>query len=479
MTHNAPVQPLVPLFPALAFVDIETTGGHGERDRVTEVAVITLDEDGTEQRWAQLVNPGVAIPAFIQSLTGINDAMVRDAPPFAAIAEDLLARLHGRVFVAHNARFDYGFLRAEFRRCGLDFAARVLCTVKLSRRLYPAQARHNLDAVVAAHGLHVTSRHRAMGDADVLHQFWNHLQREHEPEELLAVLRELTRTPALPPHLDMALIERIPERPGVYVFLDEQRQPLYVGKSKSLRTRVLAHFTAALRSTREMRLAMQVRDIEWTETAGELGALLLESAQVKARLPYLNIRLRRNGELWSWFLPEAAGDDAALQSPELVHGDEVPWGRAVGLYGVFRSRAKARSLLESLADQHRLCRAILGLEARVPGKACFGYQVRTCSGACVGAISAAQHNLTLRTALAAHQVQMWPFDGPVGIREGQVLHVVDHWRHLGSVHDGAELDDLLRTRQAAPAFDADVYALLQAALRRARPGQVVQLKSLR
>ena len=468
---------LAPPFPALAFVDIETTGGHAERDRVTEVAVITMDDDGEVHHWSQLVNPGVAIPAFIQSLTGINDAMVREAPTFAAVAEDVLARLHGRVFVAHNARFDYGFLRAEFRRCGLDFSARVLCTVKLSRRLYPAQARHNLDAVVAAHGLRVTSRHRAMGDADVLLQFWNHLLQQQEPEYLLGILRELTRTPALPPHLDMALIERIPESPGVYVFLDEKRQPLYVGKSKSLRARVLAHFTAALRSTREMRLAMQVRDIEWTETAGELGALLLESAQVKARLPYLNIRLRRSGELWSWHLPQ--GEGAALLTPELVHGDEVPWGRDAGLYGVFRSRAKARALLDDLAGQHRLCRAVLGLEALVAGKPCFGYQVRTCSGACIGVVSPAQHNLTLRTALAAHQVQVWPFAGPVGIREGGVMHVVDHWRHLGSARDAAELDDLLRARSVAPGFDADIYSLLQGALRRARAGQVVQLSSLR
>src|SRR4029453_12821956 len=87
--------------------------------------------------WSTLVDPGCAIPPIITSLTGITDQMVANAPTFADIAPLLLERLEGRLLVAHNARFDYGFLRAEFRRIGIRFRSRVLCTVRLSRALFP------------------------------------------------------------------------------------------------------------------------------------------------------------------------------------------------------------------------------------------------------------------------------------------------------------------------------------------------------
>jgi DNA polymerase-3 subunit epsilon len=101
---------------------------------------------------------------------------VADAPSFADVAEEVLERLEGRLFIAHNARFDYGFLKNEFKRAGHDFRATVLCTVKLSRKLFPQHARHNLDSLIERHGLSVSSRHRALGDAQLIHQFWQRLQ---------------------------------------------------------------------------------------------------------------------------------------------------------------------------------------------------------------------------------------------------------------------------------------------------------------
>jgi DNA polymerase-3 subunit epsilon len=196
LPDNAAVQTLFSPHPALAFVDIETTGGNAGRDRVTEIAVVSYANDQV-QRWQRLVNPGVRIPGFIRRLTGISDAMVQAQPGFAEIGVELLDQLRGKLFVAHNARFDYGFLQAEFNRMGVDFSARVLCTVKLSRRLYPQQSRHNLDSVVAAHGLRVDQRHRAMGDADALLQFWKHLEAVYPAETLTKHLKLLARP--LPP----------------------------------------------------------------------------------------------------------------------------------------------------------------------------------------------------------------------------------------------------------------------------------------
>src|SRR5215831_9530030 len=130
----------------MAFVDLETTGGAAFDDRITEVGIIEVDEDGVRE-WSSLVNPGVPIPPFIQLLTGISDAMVEQAPTFAQLADEISTRLADRTFVAHNARFDYGFLKNEFRRTGHDFNPPVLCTVRLSRKLFPDFEKHNLDAI--------------------------------------------------------------------------------------------------------------------------------------------------------------------------------------------------------------------------------------------------------------------------------------------------------------------------------------------
>ena len=154
-----------------AFVDVETTGASPVRERVTEIGVVTVETDGEAQRvseWSTLVNPGVPIPAEIQWLTGITNEMVRDAPPFADIAEQLYDRLGDAIFVAHNARFDYGFLKSEFARAGYDWRAATLCTARLSRHLYPDRSPHSLDAIVERFGLGGEQRHRALGDARVI-----------------------------------------------------------------------------------------------------------------------------------------------------------------------------------------------------------------------------------------------------------------------------------------------------------------------
>lgn len=161
----------------LIFIDLETTGASAATDRITEIGLIEVGTSGAN-RWSSLVNPGIPIPGFIQQLTGIDDAMVRDAPSFAQLQEGLLKRLTGCLFVAHNARFDHGFLRNAFAEGGHSLQCDVLCTVKLSRHLYPDESKHNLDALVARHQLRPESRHRALADADLLWQWWRKLQDE-------------------------------------------------------------------------------------------------------------------------------------------------------------------------------------------------------------------------------------------------------------------------------------------------------------
>ncbi len=179
----------------LAIVDVETTGGDPLRDRVIEIALIELDQGEETGRWSCLINPGIAVPRVIEDLTGIGGRMLVDAPKFAEIAGCLLQRLSARLFIAHNARFDFGFLANEFARAGLDYDAPTLCTVRLSRRLYPKHRRHNLDALIARHGLSCGERHRAMGDAEALLQFLRTAREECGPDVIAEALRRLAVRP--------------------------------------------------------------------------------------------------------------------------------------------------------------------------------------------------------------------------------------------------------------------------------------------
>ena len=294
----------------LAIVDLETTGAHPSWDRVTEIAVLEVDNGDVTSEWSTLVNPDTPIPAAIQALTGISNAMVADAPRFAELAQDLHARLDGRIFVAHNARFDYGFLRSEFERSGLQFSARTLCTVRLSRRLYPDQARHNLDSLITRHRLQCRARHRALGDAEAVWQFLRAALAEHGQEVVGTAARQIAKQPSIPAHLERAAIDAIPDAPGVYLFYGERDLPLYVGKSVAMRSRVLAHFADNLRSSREMQLAREVRRIDFERTAGELGALLREAQLVKELAPVFNRQLRRVSDLCGFVL-EARTDPPA------------------------------------------------------------------------------------------------------------------------------------------------------------------------
>lgn len=454
-------------FPTLAFVDIETTGSHFERDRITEVAIITYGPQGL-QRWSRLIDPAQFIPENIQKLTGITPEMVAGHGVFAHHAKDILEQLQGKIFVAHNARFDYGFIKASMKRAGYDFTAKVLCTVKLSRRLFPEQDRHNLDTLIQIHNLHVEDRHRAMTDADLLLQFWQIIEKRWTHEELLSHIDSLLQRPAIPSHLDAALIDEIPEQPGVYIFYAENRFPLYIGKSRSMRTRVLSHFQNT-QDRKALKLSMQVRDLDWIQTGGELGALLLEARLIKERLPTLNIQLRRSRELCSWQLSESA--QGYLQ-PSLVNADQIDWGVQEDLYGVFASRKEAISMLSYIAKEHDFCELRLGLE-KPPKKSkkdllensaksatpCFAYQLKRCRGACVGIEKALVFNWRLKEAMASWHLKTWPYRGPIGIREDQDIHVLDRWRYLGSAANESEIEELLLAGE--PEFDLDIYKILK------------------
>jgi DNA polymerase-3 subunit epsilon len=460
----------------LAIVDLETTGAHPLHDRVTEIAVLEVAGGEVASEWSTLVNPQTAIPPAIQALTGITNEMVADAPTFEDLAEGLRERLEGRVFVAHNARFDYGFLRREFGRSGVKFQARTLCTVKLSRRLYPEHVRHNLDSVIARHGLECRARHRALGDAQAVWQFLRVAAEERGAEALAAAAQCIARQPALPAHVEPALLDAVPEAPGVYLLYGEGQAPLYIGKSVAMRSRVMQHFSDDLRSPRERELARDVRRIEWQRTCGELGALLKESSLVKQLAPAFNRQLKAARELCGFVLE--AGRLRLAQS------DEIRGETLTQVHGVFRSRRAALEALRGLADEHRLCLQTLGFEpARRAGGPCFRHQVARCGGVCAGRETAQAHFARAAAALARLKTLAWPWRGPIGVietdaeRDATEVQVVHNWCWLGTAATDAEIAELV-TGAPRARFDLDVYRILARHLGSGR-AKVVDLQPAR
>lgn len=444
----------------LALLDLETTGTNPTRDRIIEIGLVLFEDGKPVEEWSSLVNPETGIPPFIEGYTGISNAMVADAPTFARVGKELLLKLRDATLVAHNARFDYGFLKSEFGRLGYTLQLPVLCTVRLSRKLFPQERKHNLDAVIARHGLHCSSRHRALDDARVLGDFLTKIRRNLSHQTVENAVRQHLKQPSLPSGLSESNIKAIPEGPGVYRFYDAENRLLYVGKSVNLKQRVMSHFSGDHRSPKGLRISKQLHRIDWSETAGELGALLLEAEQVKQLNPIHNRQLRRHNNLSSIRIPAV---DKGFAQPEIVTLCRLEETPLADLYGFYRTRNAAGKALRALMEDHALCAKALGLEK---GKgACFGYQLKRCRGACIGEESAPDHNARLFAALEEEKIRDWPYAGPIGIRERhpdgrrEEILLIDRWCHLGTAGTEEEIRDLLHNPLPLD-FDLDRYKAL-------------------
>lgn len=438
------------LLPCYVLLDLETTGATPTQDRITEIGLIRYENGIEVGRWNTLINPEVSISPFIQRLTGITQDMVDHAPTFTQVYETLLQWLDQAVLCAHNVRFDYGFLKNEFKRIGITFQKKLLCTVKLSRKLYPQHHSHSLNAIIERFQLVCTQRHRAMGDTEMMAAFIDVAIREFGESTVQETVKTLLKQQATPTGLDHLDIHTIPETCGVYLFHGDSAL-LYVGKSVSLRSRVFNHFQGDHRS------AQEIKRVEYRITSGELGALLLESRLIKENQPIHNRQLRRERQLCAW---QISSNPNAKPLVTLINDSDIDWRAADNVYGTFKTKRQAVEVLNKLADEYGLCDKALGLEKGAG--VCFAHQLKHCQGLCAGQESAESHWLRLLTALSHYKLLAWPYAGRIGIREYNPdyditeIHVFDQWCHLGSVKDHQELEEL----STHPCFDRDTYRYL-------------------
>lgn len=443
-----------------AIVDVETSGTSGAFDRVIEIGILRIEDGVCVEKYRSCINPGQSISSWITSLTGIHQEELDIAPAFEDLIEEIERLLDGAIFVAHNVRFDYAFIKNEFKRAGRRFNAKCLCTVRLSRALFPRAKRHDLSSVIARHGLACETRHRAFDDAKAL---WDFLQLCHAKHgvNLSIAIEKLLKNNTLPQHLDAKHIGALPEAPGVYIFYGSENEPLYIGKSRNIRYRVLSHFSGDHTASKELVVGSQVRRIEARETAGELSALLLESSLIKSMHPIYNRMLLRRRELT--IARRVASEKYTSLRIERVEGIGI--GEYADILGVFKNIAQAKEFVSNAAKEHQLCKRVLGLE-KTKGE-CFSAQIGICLGACAGREKAEDYNDRFEKAFETRRILSWPYKGAIMVEEKRDdiekhSFILNNWCLLGDVlsdEDGFEF------RAKVPEFDYDSYKIFARYLR--------------
>lgn len=440
---------LSPGFPErMVILDVETTGGKAGYHRIIEIGLWVVEQGQLVDSWQTFINPERSLPLKITELTGITRHDLIDAPTFADVADELWQWLQDRVLVAHYARFDYGFLKNEFRRIGRDFRSKPLCSVKLSRRLFPECKRHGLDYIIKRFDLTIENRHRALDDALMIYRFFVQISLLHDKNTVKQACRDLIQATTLPIQLPPEQVADIPSAPGVYYFYDNKDRLLYIGKSVNLKNRVLNHFSQDHSQRKDFKLHNQIAHIDYQRTPSDLGACLLENQEIKKHLPVHNIRLRRVKRMFQICLQDDEKKYGKIHIKP-VAGDQLP-DNDNHQFGLFRTVRHASEYLRQMADKHQLCHRVLGFESSTRGRQtpCFRFQLKRCAGACCGRESIQQHNQRLQKALTDTQIRDWPWSSAVLIIEQDPqdsdmtwLHLIDRWIYVAALTAVDEVTD--------------------------------------
>lgn len=372
-----------------AIVDVETTGLSPVFDRIIEIAVVIYDGQQAVDTYSTLVNPEVRLAPNITRLTGITNELLQDAPKFYEIARKIVELTESAVIVAHNARFDYSFLRQSFRRLGYNFHRRQLCTVRLSRKHFPGLPSYSLGNLCRSLNISIENKHRAMGDAMATLTLFQKLQTHSSKDDSKVSLIDESKETFLPPGVNREDIAGLPEETGVYYFHDARDRLVYVGKSKNIRKRILGHFSGDLKSHRSQEMKERIRRIHYEVTGSELIALLLESEMIKKHQPPFNRDQRNTLYLYGVFCAAGANNYLRLSLGRLKNGSQPLLS--------FTNKMEAMEFLDRLVMKFGLCQKLCGIH-KTKGP-CFYYHTKRCAGACIGQETAANYNRRVETAI--------------------------------------------------------------------------------
>lgn len=372
-----------------AIVDIETTGGYAANHRITEIAIYHHDGMQVTDTFHTLINPGRNIPYYITGLTGITSEMVFSAPSFEGVAKDVLAKLDGKVFVAHNAHFDYSFLKKEFESVGINWQAKKLCTVRLSRKIIPGLRSYSLGSLAESLGIAITNRHRAGGDAAATVRIFDQLLQRDRDNYILKALKRNSGETILPPNLPKERFDKLPAKCGVYYFHDSHGKVIYVGKAINIKKRIAGHFTGDSREWSKSRIRNEIHNISFELTGNELIALILESQEIRKLWPKYNQAQKYRVEEWGIYDYEDRNGYLRFSVNMVTRGSR-PVKR-------FSSKGEAWNYLWEKVRTFDLCPKLSGLQ--VAKGLCFDYQIGECHGACMNVEPARKYNKRVENAI--------------------------------------------------------------------------------
>lgn len=377
-----------------AIIDIETTGGSSQNEKITEIAVFIHDGEKVIDEFQTLIHPEKSIPPFISQMTGITNEMVENAPKFFEIAKKLIELTEGKIIVAHNSAFDYNFIRQEYKHLGYDFKRKTLCTVKLSRKLLPGKKSYSLGKLCSELGISIHGRHRAGGDAAATVQLFAILLKTGAKELQVPIDKYEKQLKELQLNFDKNLIAKLPEATGVYYFYNEEKKLIYIGKSKNIRQRVIQHLSN-YSTKKAIEMKNSIADIDFETTGSELVALLKESEEIKIHQPIYNRSQRRSRFNYGLYVSYDSQGYIRLSHEKTVNSS-LPLAS-------YSSALEAKNSLHYLVDFYGLCQKLCGLYES--SDACFHYGIKKCQGACIGLESVEAYNNRAKKALSQFEQQ--------------------------------------------------------------------------
>lgn len=366
----------------LAVIDIETTGGSAKRERIIEIAILIFDGNQVIDSFETLINPERSIPPFITKMTGIADANVIDAPKFYEVAKKIVEITQDCIFVAHNVRFDYGFVVEEFYNLGFTYSRKQMCTVSLFKKMFPGLRSYSLGNLINHFNIEVSSRHRAYEDAkatlDIMMLGMADWKSDKEISEQMGEVMKETKIPTI---FQGVAIDNLPEKTGVYYFLDSDKEIIYIGKSINIKKRIKQHFQKIDRKSDK--LFKSTHEIDYVLTGSELIAYLMEAEEIKKHQPFVNRSLRHINNAYhvNAFIDKKGYYNFTISKT-------VQQGQIT--LSTFYNKRAARSYLEYLVEKHTLCMKLAGLD--LSQKICFQFPLGKCLGACCGKEPAEDYN---------------------------------------------------------------------------------------
>ncbi len=380
-----------------AIIDVETTGGTAAKERITEIAIALHDGEKVIDTYSTLLNPERSIPYNITQLTGISNEMVQNAPKFFEVAKKIVEMTEGAIFVAHNVRFDYNFIREEFARLGFSYVRKQLCTVKMSRQALPGLSSYSLGNLIKSLNIKVLDRHRALADVlATVEVFERIIAVEKGVGKLEDRVNLGIKETNLPNGISLEKLNSLPEECGVYYYYDKQGEVIYVGKSINIRLRAMQHFSDHTEKTTKM--LNGVYDITYEITGSELIALLLENHEIKRMKPRLNKAQKAKNFAYAVFHYKNEQGFICFKSSKNVSTVRSK----MKLASEFQKLPDAKGRLRSLTQRFELCSKMTDLETSEG--ACFAYQINQCLGACCGEESVETYNERASAALETLEI---------------------------------------------------------------------------